>query len=116
MGELLLEGEFFCYTLEPPVRDIKPCAIPAGIYQITLEMSPRFNMVTPHVQNVPGFTEIEIHPGNYPQDTHGCLLVGKTHLTDYVGQSRDAFHDLMAKLGQNGHDITIEYSGAESGS
>lgn len=99
-GELLVDGEFQCFTLEPQ-KDTsrgKPFAIPQGRYQIKLLLSARFEMVTPHVMNVPGFEAIEIHPGNYPRDTEGCTLVGKTRDTDFVGDSKIAFTELMAKI------------------
>ena len=125
-GLLDINGVFECYTLEPPHRDApdrlatpradsshqKPCAIPAGTYKIAFASSPRFNTVTPRVLAVPGFTAIEIHWGNFPRDTHGCLLVGQTRAPDFVGNSREAFHALMAKLapaGAAGESITIEY-------
>jgi len=109
-GELLIDGEFFCFTLEPPNQPMKPCCIPAGTYPLVLEYSPRFRLNTPHVLDVPGFTDIEIHPGNYPIDTEGCTLVGKTQDIDYIGQSRQAFEELFGRLvGQK--DMTITYTG-----
>ena len=68
-------------------------------------------MDVPHVLNVPGFDEIEIHPGNFPGDTEGCLLVGFTRLPDMIESSRAAFADLMARLKG---DIQITYIGRTS--
>jgi|ERR1700730_6795265 hypothetical protein len=103
-GILSIDNLFQCYTLEPPVRTEKPCAMPAGTYDVIIKESPSFTQVfgepffTPHLQNVPGFSEIEIHPGNRPAETSGCLLVGNTHEADFVGESDMAFTALMAKL------------------
>lgn len=99
-GMLDIDGLFFCYTLEPRTDSSqgKPYAIPAGTYPISLEMSHKFGFVTPHVNNVPGFTAIEIHPGNFPKDTEGCCLVGESRATDFVGDSREAFHALMSAI------------------
>jgi len=110
-GELLLEDEFQCFTLEPPVRTVKPYCIPAGTYRAELLPSPHFGFLTPHVLNVPAFTAIEIHPGNYPRDTHGCCLVGHTHTSDFVGHSQAAFEALMARLRPSAADLSITYVG-----
>ncbi len=66
----------------------------------------------PHVDNVPGFEGIEIHPGNKPEDTEGCLLVGKMLLPDFIGNSREVFDQLFDRLQSaqlNGSDIFITY-------
>ncbi len=100
IGEMSLNGSFFCYTLEPRADQSqgKPYCIPAGEYPVTLAFSSRFQMKTPHVINVPGFTDIEIHPGNCPDDTEGCCLVGAARDTDSVGNSRATFDQLMRQL------------------
>jgi hypothetical protein len=100
MGELLLDGKFECYTLEPPVKTdgSKPRAIPAGTYPLTIRFSPRFQRLMPHVENVPGFEEIEIHWGNFPKDTEGCTLLGSIMGTDFVGHSRDEFDKIYDQL------------------
>lgn len=99
-GELLIDGQMFCYTMEPRKDQSKgkPYAIPAGTYTVVLQPSPHFQMTTPHLLNVPGFEAIEIHPGNYPEDTHGCILVGAEHQEDLITGSRDTFNKLMAQL------------------
>jgi hypothetical protein len=111
-GEMSLDGTFECFTLEPRAdkSEGKPYCIPAGTYLVTLEMSERFQMLTPHVQNVPDFTAIEIHPGNFASDTEGCCLVGESRGVDFVGTSRPAFEALMQKL-RLGGDLTITYVG-----
>lgn len=102
-----------CHTLEPPPKtspdQCKPYAIPAGRYKVELLFSEHFQTITPHVLNVPGFTAIEIHWGNFPRDTHGCLLVGKTDGVNFVGQSREEFDALMVVLTPAQDDLWIEY-------
>lgn len=113
-GELSIDGVFFCYTLEPRKDQSrgKPYAVPAGTYPITLGDSEHFSMTVPMVGDVPGFTGVEIHPGNFPSDTHGCCLVGETSGTDFVGQSRAAFETLMRRLAGSGDtQHTITYIG-----
>jgi len=109
VGEMSLNSNFFCYTLEPRADQSqgKPYCIPAGQYAVTLQMSARFQMITPHVMDVPDFEAIEIHPGNYPQDTEGCCLIGSTRKPDFVGNSRATFAQLMPQL--EGEEIIIIY-------
>jgi len=86
-GQLYIEEEFFCFTLEDKVREedgvavekwkVKgETAIPRGIYDLVLQYSPRFGPQTPTLLNVPGFEGIRIHAGNRPEDTEGCIIVG----------------------------------------
>lgn len=95
IGQLYLDGTFQCYTLEPPAREDKPHSIPAGTYQLSFRWSPKFLQIMPHVENVPGFEEIELHWGNYPSDTEGCLILGQTVGPDFVGLSKAAFAKLF---------------------
>jgi hypothetical protein len=99
-GQLFIDGAFQCFTLEPVTRndDVKPRAIPDGTYQLDIRFSPKHGRDVPHVEGVPGFDEIEIHIGNFPKDTEGCCLVGKTRSADFVGQSHGAFDDLFTRL------------------
>lgn len=100
IGELFIDGSHECWTLEPPVRVFKPRAIPSGHYQITLRHSMRFARLMPHVENVFGFDGILIHPGNGPEDTHGCLLVAdrKGLAPDQILDSHIAFDALFRTL------------------
>ena len=110
MGELYLDGVQQCFTLEPP-RDSGELVAP-GTYQAVMEMSPRFQTMTPHLKGVPGYQDngphgpIEIHWGNYPGNTEGCCLVGMTQGRDFVGDSRAALEMLVAKLP---NEFTVTY-------
>ncbi len=102
-GRLLIDGVFECFVLEDKARPDEPkvhgkTAIPEGEYLIDITYSPRFKRWLPLLLNVPGFAGIRIHPGNTSADTEGCLLPGKTRTKDKVGESRDAFAALYAKL------------------
>jgi hypothetical protein len=102
-GKLLVDGKFFCYTLEDFVRPqgakkvYGKTAIPAGIYLIDITWSNRFKRWLPLLLNVPGFAGIRIHPGNTAADTEGCILVGASRSMDRVTESRNAF-ELLYKL------------------
>lgn len=97
IGELTIDGKFYCYTLEDKVRakgEAKvygETAIPAGTYQVIVNQSTRFKQRMPLYLAVPGFEGVRLHSGNTDADTHGCTLVGLTKSKDFVGQSRDAF-------------------------
>jgi hypothetical protein len=100
-GEKLLDGEHFCFTLEPPVKldGSKPRAINCGTYPLTIRWSDKFQRHVPHVENVPQFVAVEEHIGNFPKNTDGCTLVGYVRGPEpnFIGQSLKAFTDLMAR-------------------
>lgn len=90
IGQLFINGEYFCDTLEDEIRQVKvmhETAIPAGTYKVTLERSPRFKRILPLLHNVPGFTGILIHSGNTDKHTSGCILVGKSTGNTLVNSS-----------------------------
>lgn len=101
IGELFIDGEFFCYTLEDVVRDKKiygQTAIPAGTYKVIITPSNRFKRDLPLLVDVPNFVGVRIHPGNSAVDTDGCILVGSTKSQDFIGNSRTTFELLYEKL------------------
>jgi len=104
-GKLSVDGVFECYTLEDVVREpfVKVdgrTAIPAGTYNITVNMSERFHRMMPLLTNVPQFEGVRIHPGNTATDTEGCILVGKQidATNTALMMSRIAFDMLYAKI------------------
>jgi hypothetical protein len=101
IGELSVNGQFECYTLEDMVRPVKiagKTAIPAGRYEVIIDLSQRFGRLLPLLLNVPDFEGVRIHPGNTAANTEGCILVGDEKSQDLVGKSRAAFDRLFAKL------------------
>lgn len=107
-GELYLDSELICLTLERLSK-----LIPAGTYPVSFYFSPH-NQVQVPLLTVPGREYIEIHPANYPYQLEGCIAVGTTHNQDSVSNSRFAFALLMSKLRQvsdAGEDVQIEVSG-----
>ena len=105
IGELFVNGEFECYTLEDVVRPLGEkvdgkTAIPTGSYKVVVNWSPRFQKNMPHILDVPGFLGVRIHAGNAAKDTEGCILVGKTNdlSAGAIGSSRIAYEQLFRKL------------------
>lgn len=100
-GDLYVDGQWQCYTLEDVVRDVKikgETAIPAGKYRITLEHSRRFGPSTITVKDVPGFTGVRIHAGNTEGDTEGCPLVGQVRADASILKSRAALDELKPEI------------------
>lgn len=131
-GELFIDGQFFCYTLEDPDRGLRQTdpiekirkvkvpgqtAIPTGTYRVVNSMSQRFGRVMPLLKDVPGFTGVRIHSGNTTDDTHGCLLLGKKdplHRGRLI-ESRatvKAFEEIFNVFGEA--EIEIVYWGKDS--
>jgi hypothetical protein len=99
------------YGLEPPKLDppAKPRCIPPGSYDVRNLYSNKHNRILPHIMNVPGFNEIEIHIGNYPHDTLGCLLVGRTRSKDFIAGSAESFDELYTLTLQSNDPMTITF-------
>lgn len=89
---------FNCFTLEPRVRPKKimgKTAIPAGEYKVQYSMSTKYRRNMPFLMNVPNFTGVMIHTGNYASDTQGCILVGRLqNQLNAVYNSRLTFGEL----------------------
>jgi hypothetical protein len=109
IGDLFIDGVFFCHTLEDEKRSdgIKvygETAIPDGLYDVKVTMSNRFKRLMPAILDVPMFKGIRMHGGNTSKDSHGCPLVAFN--TDYKRIWGTAEKKLTEKL--KGHDnITI---------
>lgn len=136
IGNLYINGEYFCDTLEDMDRGLTQdmtlseinrikvpgeTAIPKGKYKITLDIVsnrfkdyPQYKDIKgrlPRLLNVPGFEGILIHAGNTSLDTSGCLLVGKNKEKGKILDSRDTFTSLYHRLmwaDNKSEEITIE--------
>lgn len=117
IGEMYIDGEYFCDTLEDKVRVLRTIkdkvpgetAIPEGTYEVALGMSPRFKRVLPRLHDVPFFDGILIHRGNTAEDTHGCILVGDNRAKGKVldsAKTETALMDILKKA--DSIDITIK--------
>lgn len=115
------EAGYFCDTLEPEDRGLHQdmsmtqilakkvtgkTAIPRGRYRIQMLVSPSFKDRYyarpyggrfPYISEIPGFSSVLIHPGNWPADTRACILPGVLHsgIRGRLFDSVLAWDDLM---------------------
>lgn len=90
VGELYIDGEFFCNTIEDrdrgltdrmsidTIKKIKvyaETAIPTGVYKVSYTYSPKFKKKMPLIEGVKGFSGIRIHRGIKPEHSAGCVLI-----------------------------------------
>lgn len=113
IGELYINNQRECFTLEDkdkgltqkmPLseitakKDFGKTAIPSGRYEVALTFSNRFKQYMPLLLNVPGYEGVRIHPGNKAEDTEGCLLLGQTKASDFIGQSKLAYQAFLRQF------------------
>lgn len=141
IGSLFVDGKYFCDTLEDPdrgltkdtplskIKSIKVkgnTCVPYGTYKVTLDItSPKYSNYKkypfayavrakmPRIIDVPGFDGILIHPGNSPEDTDGCLLVGENKVKGKVINSLNTWkslYNILAQANKRKESITIEYT------
>jgi len=103
MGELFLNGERMCDTLELPYKDNQRSVscIPSGEYQVRMRY-PRESATREYlhllVKEVPNRKYILFHRGNSAKDTRGCILVGLGSQQDIVHNSTLAMDLLMKEI------------------
>lgn len=126
IGTMYINDLRFCETLEDvdrglhqemeldAIKKIKvygETAIPYGTYNLKMVYSPKYKKKMPLLENIPGYSGVLIHIGNYPKDSKGCLLVGMSVEKGNLVSSTIAFNALMEQInfyiGQN-IKITIE--------
>lgn len=126
IGNLYVDGEWFCNALEDkdrglsqtmPIEEINKIkvygetAIPTGRYEVRMDIvSPKYNGVKwykdnfggrmPRLESVKGFNGILIHSGNTALDSNGCILVGMNKAKGKVLDSRATFQKLWKILEQ----------------
>ena len=69
-GRLVVDGRWFCNTLERVGYQIL-----ALCYHVAVTHSPKFKRLLPIVQNVPQRSGIRFHRGTKPQHSTGCILL-----------------------------------------
>ena len=103
IGELFINSERFCDTLENPWLDNQRniSCIPEGEYPVRLRLA-RESATREYlhllVQDVPNRDYILFHRGNFPKDTSGCILVGQGSQQDVVNNSTLAMDLVMKEI------------------
>lgn len=102
-------------TLERPwVGNAKGIScVPVGEYVFTRYRSPKRGYDVFITQGVRGRSDIELHIGNGPQDSEGCILLGSRFVRSPEGrimaESKKAFEKFMVYLaGEDSFTLTIE--------
>ena len=135
IGNLFINGEWFCNTIEDKDRGLmqgmhldlikkikvpSQTAIPIGRYKVTLNVqSPKFSTYKkydfckgylPRLINVPGFEGILIHIGNKATQSAGCILVGINREKGKVLDSEKTFkalYQILDEANKKGEEIWI---------
>lgn len=118
IGKLFVDGKYFCDTLEDRCRDLdreekvmNETAIPAGVYEVIVNVSAKFKRKLPLLLDVPHFTGIRIHRGNTDKDMSGCILVGENKQLGRVINSTPyelRLTEMLERAMLSGEKITIE--------
>lgn len=126
-------GKFVCFVLEDGYREKKvmhQTRIPPGTYAIRQRKYGKFYdqysklwrlAFISELADVPGFTDILIHPGNTVNDTSGCLLTGHGVAIDpktgnfYITEKKSSpafllLHGLIAEAFAKGEAVTLAVS------
>jgi len=118
VSKLWVDDKFMGFIIEDGEHENKihgSTRIPSGHYELVKDYTTRFKYQYGycwHVRDVPGFSEIKIHKGNYIRDTEGCLLpntqIGFTG-RDWYGVNSKYTYDLLMELlkGEDKHSLMV---------
>ena len=109
IGELFLNGERMCDTLENPWKDNQRniSCIPEGNYKVRLRL-PRESASRDYIhlllEDVENRSYILFHRGNTAKDTRGCILVGYLGVDDST--ATELYHAILVLIvGQGIADV-----------
>lgn len=107
IGNFMMDGDIFCKSLELSCRKANTngkMAISPGRYElkinseITTDKEKKFGFTVIQVCDVPGRTNIEIHPANWPSELEGCIAPGTRSDIDALYDSRTPFFKLKDEI------------------
>ena len=105
-GRLVIDGRWFCDTLERVGYQILPLC-----YPVKVTRSPKFKRLLPLVSNVPQRSGIRFHRGTRPEHSTGCILLSKDkeiELTQLILQAQNSHEEIIL-------EVTDFRPGTESG-
>lgn len=98
------DGATICETLEHAYQDYSGKwvpKLPSGNYSCVRGIHRLKDMVpfeTFEITGVEGHVNILFHPGNYNEDSEGCVLMGKERVGNMITESRDTWSQWMAVM------------------
>ena len=103
MGQLFLNGEKMCDTLELPWKDNQKniSCIPEGDYKVRLRLareSATRDYLHLLIKDVPNRKYVLFHRGNTISDSRGCVLIGFASKHGFVQNSTFAMDLLMKEI------------------
>lgn len=108
-GRLVIDGRWFCDTLERVGYQI-----PAICYPIRVTQSPKFRRLLPIVQNVPQRSGIRFHRGTKPEHSTGCILVPnraiEKELTDLILKAQNEHEEIILEVTDFTHGTEYGYN------
>lgn len=112
IGQLYVNGEFLCNTVEDRDRGLNnnmsasailkikvanETAIPTGTYVLVVSESQKFGRDLIEVRGVPGFTGIRIHKGSNASHSSGCIIPGINSIKGGVTDSQK-YEEKLTKM------------------
>jgi hypothetical protein len=114
IGVLYADDAQLCFTLELPWKDNKNdvSCIPVGTYAGTIRTDGTKGWRI-ELDSVPDRTHVELHVGNYPSNSIGCVLLGMDWAPNTVTSSDAARVNLEHAYEDAGSpsDITVKITG-----
>ena len=95
-GRLVIDGRWFCDTLERVGYQILPLC-----YPVKVTRSPKFKRLLPLVANVPQRSGIRFHRGTRPEHSTGCILLSKDkeiELTQLILQAQNSHEEIILEV------------------
>ena len=96
-GRLVIDGRWFCSTLEREGYEI-----PALCYPVRVTQSPKFKRLLPLVSDVPQRTGIRFHVGTKPEHSTGCILVPDREieelLTSHILEAQNEKEEIIMEV------------------
>ena len=95
-GRLVIDGRWFCNTLERVGYQIL-----ALCYPVQVTHSPKFKRLLPLVTNVPQRSGIRFHRGTRPEHSSGCILVPadkEKQLTDLILKAQNDHEEIILEV------------------